>query len=125
MDQDLEPKTRPKQPCKWPMLAKLTNSQMTKELNLQTDTTSDNRETTNDNYPTANDNVPLTIRNREAQAPKQLRPQKPYRKIDQISDWSDSEDGKDDKARSNPIDIPPTQDTIHNQALHMLIHQPH
>ena len=63
--------------------------------------------TTSDNKETVNDNIPLTIRNMEAQAPKQPRP----RKIDQKANWSDSEDGKGDQARSNPIDIPPTQDT--------------
>ena len=35
----------------------------------------------------------------------------PDRKIDQKSHWSDSEDDKGNQARSNPIDIPPTQDT--------------
>ena len=63
LDRDLESNFRPKQPCKCPKLAKLANSQWTKELNLQMTTTSDNRET-------INDNIPLTIRNMEAQAPK-------------------------------------------------------
>ena len=63
LDQDLEPNFRPKQPCKCPKLAKLANSQWTKELHLQMTTTSDNRET-------VNDNIPLTIRNMEAQTPK-------------------------------------------------------
>ena len=66
MDQDLEPNFRPKQPHKCPKLAKLANSQLTKELNLQTATTSDNRETANDNIPTINDNIPLTVRNIKA-----------------------------------------------------------
>ena len=61
---------------------------MTKEFNLQTATTSDNRET-------VNDNIPLTVRKMEAQAPKQPRPQRPYKKINQKSDWSDSENEKD------------------------------
>ena len=83
LDHNLEPNFRPKQPCKCPKLAKLANSQLAKELNLQTVTTSDNRETANDNIPTVNDNISLTVRNMEAQAPKQPRPQRPYRKIDQ------------------------------------------
>ena len=80
-------------PCKCPKLAKLAYSQLTKELNLQTTTTYDNRET-------VNHNIFLTIRNMEAQATKQPRPQQAYRKIDQKSHWSDSEDEKDDQARS-------------------------
>ena len=63
MDQDLEPKFRAKQPCKCPKLAKLADSQLAKELNSKTTTTSNNRGTTNDN-------IPLTVRNKEAQAPK-------------------------------------------------------
>ena len=46
----------------------------------------------------------------EDQVPKWPIPQKPCRNIDHKSDWSDSEDDKDDQAKSNPIDIPPTQD---------------
>ena len=63
LDQDLEPNFRPKQPCKCPKLDKLANSQLTKELNLQMATTSENMEN-------VNDNIPLTVRNMEAQAPK-------------------------------------------------------
>ena len=91
---------------------------MTKKLHLQMTTTSDNKET-------FNGNIPLTARNIEAQAPKWPRPQRLYRKIDQKSNWSDSEDGKDDQARSNPIDNPPTQDIVHNLMLVMQVYQPH
>ena len=43
-------------------------------------------------------------------AQKHPRPQQTHRKIDQKSDWSDSNDGKDDQARSNPIVIDITSD---------------
>ena len=46
----------------------------------------------------------MTVRNMEDPAPKQPKPQKPCRQIDHKSDWSDSEDGKDDQARSNSTD---------------------
>ena len=59
---------------------------------------------------TINDNIPLTVRNMETQDPKQPRLPKPCRKINKKSDWSDSEDEKDDQARSNPIDITSMQD---------------
>ena len=41
----------------------------------------------------------------ETQDPKQSRPTKPSRKMHHNSDWSDSEDGKDDQARAKPLDI--------------------
>ena len=41
----------------------------------------------------------------EDQAPKQHKPQEPFRKIDHNSDWSGIDYGKDNQARSNPIDI--------------------
>ena len=40
---------------------------------------------------------------------KQPKPQKPCRQINHNSDWSDIDDGKDDQARSNPIDVQDTQ----------------
>ena len=54
---------------------------------------------------TTQDNIPLTVRNMETQDPKQSRPPKPSRKIHHNSDFSDSEDGKDDQARAKPLDI--------------------
>ena len=59
---------------------------------------------TSNSKETSNDNIPTTVRNMKGPAPKQPKPQKPCRKIDHKSDWSSSEDGKDDQARSNPID---------------------
>ena len=46
------------------------------------------------------------------QAQKWPRPQQTHRKIYAISNWSDSDDGKGDQARSNPIviDITPGQE---------------
>ena len=45
----------------------------------------------------------------EKPAPKQPKSQKTCRKIDHNSDWSDIDDGKDDQARGNPIDIQDSQ----------------
>ena len=103
LDQDLEPNFRPKPPCKCPKLAILANSQLTKEIDKQMTPTSDNRQTTNDN-------ILSTIRKMQSQAPKLPRPQQTYRKIDQKSDWSDSDNGKDNQARSKPIVIDITSD---------------
>ena len=74
-------------------------------------TTSDNRETVNDNIPTATDNIHLTVKIWKHKLQNDPDLKRPCRKIDQKSDWSNSEDGKDDQARSKPIDIPSTQDT--------------
>ena len=45
---------------------------------------------------TTQNNIPRTVRNKDMQDPKQTRPPKPTRKIPCNSDWSDSEEGKDD-----------------------------
>ena len=50
----------------------------------------------------------MTVRNMESQAPMPPRPPKPYCKIDHKSDWSDSEEGKDDQVRSYHIDPKPS-----------------
>ena len=47
----------------------------------------------------------MTVRNMEEPAPKQPKPQETYRKIHHNSDWSDSDDGKDDQVRAKAIDI--------------------
>ena len=60
---------------------------------------------TTNSTETTQDNIPRTVRNMEHQAQKESRPPKPSRKIDHHSDWSDSEDGKDDQARAKPVDI--------------------
>ena len=90
LDQELQPNLRPKHPFTCPKVARMSDNQdtelkMTKEMD--------------------GDNIPLTERTMETQDPKQSRPPKPYRKVP--SDWSDSEDGKDDQARAKPLD---TQD---------------
>ena len=61
LDQDLEPNFRPKQPCKCPKIAKLSDTQLTQELNSNMTTNS---------KETVNDNIPLPVRNMEEQAPK-------------------------------------------------------
>ena len=54
---------------------------------------------------TTQDNIPKTVMNMEHQAPKESRHPKPSREMDHHSDWSDSEDGKDDQARDKLVDI--------------------
>ena len=53
------------------------------------------------------DNTPVTEKTMETetQDPYQSRPPKPSRQLSHHSDWSDSEDGKDDQARAKPIGI--------------------
>ena len=46
----------------------------------------------------------------QLQAQKWPRHQQTHTKIDQISNWSDSDDGKDDQAKSNPVVIDITSD---------------
>ena len=92
----MEPNFRPKQPCKYPKIARLSDSQFVQDSKLKITTKS--KEITQDN-------IPITVRNMENETPKQPRPPKPSRKIDHHSDCSDSEDGKDDQARVKPIDI--------------------
>ena len=99
----MEPNFRPKLSCKCAKTAKLSDSQFIQESNLKMTTNSKD---------TVNDNIPLTVRNMEDQIPKQHKPQKPCRKLDHKSDWSNSDDGKDDQARSNPIDILDPQPNI-------------
>ena len=53
LDQDLEPNFRPKSPCKCPVLAKLTNKQITQETKKPKAPTSDNKQPTNDKIPSS------------------------------------------------------------------------
>ena len=92
----MEPNFRPKHPCRCPKVAKLSDNQFIQESNLKMSAKF---------KETINHNKPLTVRNMEVQAPKQPRSPKPCRKINHKSDWSESEDGKDDQARNNPIDV--------------------
>ena len=103
LDQDLEPNFRPKPPCKCPKLAKLANRQLTQVINKPKAPTSDNKQTTNDKIPSA-------VRNMQSQAQQWPRPQQTPRKIDVKSDWSDSDDGKNNQARSMPVVIDTTSD---------------
>ena len=94
----MEPNCRPRHPSRCPKVAKLSDNQFIQESKLEKPT----------NFKDIiNDNIPLTVRNMEVQASEQPELQETCRKIHQKSDWSDCEDGKDDHARSNPID---TQD---------------
>ena len=61
LDQDLEPNFRPKHPCRYPKIAKLSENQFIQESNLKMTT----------NFKeTINNNIPLTVRNMEVQIPK-------------------------------------------------------
>ena len=63
------------------------------------------------------DNTPVTEKTRQTktQDPNHSSPSKPSRQISHHSDWSNSEDGKDDQARTKPIDIQdPQPNTSHD-----------
>ena len=89
LDQNVEPNFRPKHPCACCKIAKLLNNDLIQDTKLRMA-----REAGKDNIP---------LRNMETQDPDQSRPQKPDGKIP--SDWSDSDEGKDDQASAKPLDI--------------------
>ena len=60
-----------------------------------------NSDSSQDRYVTTNDNIPVMVRKKQAQ--NWPRKQQTYRKIDQKSDWSDSDDDKDSQARGRSI----------------------
>ena len=92
----MEPKFRPKHPCRCPKVAELSDNEFVQDSKLKRTTIS---------KETVKDNIPATVRNMEDSVPKQPKPQKPCRQVDHNSDWSDIDDGKDDQARSNAIDV--------------------
>ena len=57
------------------------------------------------------DNIPVTEKTMwtKTQDQNQSKPPKPSRQISHHSDWSNSEDGKDDQTRTKPIDVPHPQ----------------
>ena len=107
------PNFRPKSPHQCPKLVKLADrqkAQLTSKQKVPTSDSSQDRQTTNHN-------IPITVTKMQVQAQKWSRPQETHRKIDIRSDWGDSDNGKDNQARGNPIDIDITsdQDTNMNQ----------
>ena len=86
LDQDLQPNFRPKHPCTCPKVTRISDNEFIQDAKLKMAKEMDK------------DNIPVID-------PKQPRPPKPNRKIPHNSDWSDSEDGKDDQARAKPLDI--------------------
>ena len=95
LDQDLEPNFRPKQPCRCPKVAKLSNSQFIQDQKMKMTT-----KTTE----TTQNSIPVTVRNMEMQDPKQSRPPKPSRKLPYNSDWS----------KSTPLRCPSTYPKVLN-----------
>ena len=91
LDQELQPNFRSKCPCTCPKVAKMSENQFVQDTKLKIAKEMDR------------DNTPLTERTMETQNPKQSRPSTPSRQISHHSDWSDSEDGKDDQARAKPL----------------------
>ena len=61
---------------------------------------------------TTQNNILRTVRSKDTQDPKQSRPLKSTRKGPCNSDWSDSEDGKDDQARAKPFDMQNPQPNV-------------
>ena len=92
LDQELQPNFKPKHPCTCPKVAKMSESQFIQEAKLKIAKEMNK------------DNTPVTERTTETQNPKQSRPSSPSRQISHHSDWSNSEDGKDDQARVKPLD---------------------
>ena len=91
LDQEWQPNFRPKHPCTCPKVANMSDNQFIQNAKLKMTKQTDR------------DNIPVTERTKGTQDWNQFRPPKPDRKIP--SDWSDSEDGKDDQAEAKPIDI--------------------
>ena len=94
LDHDLEPNFRPKDPCRCLKVVKMLDSQYVQEQKMKMAA----KETTQNN-------ISMTVKSKDMQDPKQSRPPKPTGKIPCNSEWSDSEDGKDDQARAKPFDI--------------------
>ena len=88
LDQNLIPNSSPKHPCACPKIAKLSDNDFIQDTKLRMA-----REVEKDNIP---------VRNMEMRDLDHYGLPKPDRKIP--SDWSDSEDGKDDQARAKPLD---------------------
>ena len=86
----METNFRPKHPCSCPKVAKLSDNDLIQDAKLRMV-----RETEKNNIP---------ITDADIQNSDQSRLQTPSRQISHHSDWSDSEDGKDDQARAKPID---------------------
>ena len=89
LDQELQPNFRPKHSCTCPKVARMSDNQFIQNAKLKMAKQMDR------------DNIPVTERTMGTQDPKQSRPPKPNMKIP--SDWSNSEDGKDDQARAKPV----------------------
>ena len=84
LDRNLEANFRPKTTCKYPKIAKMSDSQLIQDIKLR------------------------RIRQRDSRTETQVRPLKPSRRTPIPSDWSD-DDGKDDQDRA-PIAKPVLQD---------------
>ena len=93
LDQELQPNCRPKCPCTCPKVARMPDNQFVQDAKLKMTKEMDKN------------NIPVTEKTKKTQDHDHSRPPKPDNKIP--SDWSDSEDGKDDQARAKPLD---TQD---------------
>ena len=89
LNQDLEPKFQPKT-CVCPFYLKLTNS-------LETSRPDKSQE----GHDTPPDNIFGSVRT--TQTHKLPRKQQPQKRVEMKSDWSDPDDGKDNKVRKRPI----------------------
>ena len=92
------PNFRPKSPCECPNLSKLVDKH---KAQLASKHKAPNSDSSQDRYVTPSDNIPVMVGNVQAQ--KQPGKQQTHRKINVRSDWSDSDDGKDNQARGKPI----------------------
>ena len=67
LDQDFEPNSRPKSPCKSPKLDKIVDKQKAQQASKHK---APNSVSNQERQATTNDNIPLTVRKMQAQAAK-------------------------------------------------------
>ena len=91
---------RPKSPCKCPNFATLVAKH---KAQLVSKHNTPNSDSIQDRHGTTNDNIPVTFGKAQAQAQKWARKQQTHTKINMRSDWSDSDNGKDNQGRGKPI----------------------
>ena len=71
---------------------------------------SPNSDSSQDRQGTNDKNTPITVRKMQAHIQKWPGKQQTHRKINMRSDWSDSDDGKDNQERGKPIVVDITSD---------------
>ena len=109
---DLAPNFQPKSLCKCPNFTKLASKY---QAQLPSKHNAPNSDSSQDKHVITHDNIPVMVG--KIQAQKWPRKQQTQRKINVRSNWSDSDNDKDSKARGRPIvyDITSDQETETDQ----------